>query len=283
MIERIEVCEGITLAVDFAGPSTAPVLVLSNSIGANFHMWDEVAALLAGKLRIIRYDTRGHGLSQIGLEPIAIETLGSDVIAILDRLGIERAILCGLSLGGLTAQWLGVNHARRFQGLILANTAANFPPPQMWHDRAKTVREQGMAPLVGATLERWFTRSFRDREPERMSEVSEMIASNSCEGYARCCEVLAQTDMAGAIAEIRLPVRVICGAHDPSTSPERAKELVWAIPNSDLVTLDAAHLSSIEAPEEFAKAVLNFVDGVVGPSSSKDTALVRRISDAYLA
>lgn len=260
MIERIQVAPDVTLAVDVAPPCDMPALVFSNSIGANFHMWDEVASLLAGKVRIIRYDTRGHGLSDIGSEPITIETLGQDVIAILDRLGISRAFLCGLSLGGLTAQWLGANCPERLYGLLLANTAANFPPAQMWHDRAKAVREQGMAPLVAPTLERWFTQPFRHRKPDRVAEVSKMIAATSTEGYARCCEVLAQTDMSKTISSIQLLVRVICGAHDPSTTPARAQELVDLIPNADLITLEAAHVSSIEAPREFAQAALDFIE-----------------------
>lgn len=259
MIERIQVAPDATLAVDVAPPSELPALIFSNSIGANFHMWDEVLPLLAGKARLIRYDTRGHGLSDIGSERVTIEALGNDIITILDRLGISKAFLCGLSLGGLTAQWLGVNHAQRFHGLMLANTAANFPPATMWQERAKTVREQGMAPLIALTLERWFTPSFRERHPARVAEVSKMIGATSSEGYAHCCEVLAETDMSKTISTIKLPVRVVCGAHDPSTTPARGHELVDLIPNADLVTLEAAHVSSIEAPEAFAKSVSEFI------------------------
>ena len=267
------------LAVDAAPPSDTPVLIFGNSIGANFHMWDEVIPLLAGKVRIIRYDTRGHGLSNIGTEPITIETLGKDVITILDRFGVSQAFMCGLSLGGLTAQWLGAKHAKRFHGLMLANTAANFPPATMWHDRAKTVREQGMTPLIGPTLERWFTPAFRKRETERVSEVSKMIAATSAKGYACCCEVLAQTDMSKAIMSIQSPVRVISGAHDPSTTPARAQELVDLIPDADLVMLPAAHISSIEAPNEFAKAVLEFIERTSSGAAREDSTLLQRISD----
>lgn len=260
MIERIRVADDVELAADVAAPSNLPVLVLSNSIGANFHMWDEVVPLLAGRLRLIRYDTRGHGLSDTGSGAITLETLGRDIITILDRIGIQKAVLCGLSLGGITAQWLGSAFSERFHGLILANTAANFPPASMWLDRAKAVREQGLAPLVPPSLDRWFTKAFQQRRPERVAEIAEMIKNNSIEGYARCCELLAEADVREAIKSITLPTRVICGEHDPSTPPARGQEIVSLIPNADMKTLNAAHVSSIEAPEAFANAVLSFVD-----------------------
>jgi len=259
MIERIRVADDVELAVDVAAPSDLPVFVLSNSIGANFHMWDEVVPLLEGRLRLIRYDTRGHGLSDTGTERLTIETLGRDIVTILDRIGIQKAILCGLSLGGLTAQWLGTSFSERFHGLVLANTAASFPPASMWLDRAKTVRDQGLAPLVAPTLDRWFTRSFRERRPDRIAEIAKMIEGNSAEGYARCCEVLAESDLRESIKNITLPTRVICGEHDPSTPPARGEEIVNLIANADMTTLNAAHVSSIEAPEAFANALLGFV------------------------
>ena len=259
MIEKIQVADNVALAVDAAPASDAPVLVLSSSIGADMHMWDEVVPLLSSCFRIVRYDTRGHGSSDIGSGPVTIENLGNDVIAILDHLNISRAFLCGLSLGGLTAQWLALHHADRFAGVILANTAPNFPPASMWHDRAKTVREQGMQPLVAATLDRWLTKSFRESHPDRVAEVSKMIAGTSPEGYALCCEVLARTDLSDKLGAVRIPVRVICGEHDPSTTPLRGKELVDRIALADMITIPAAHISAIEAPEQFADGVLEFV------------------------
>lgn len=259
MIENIEVAPGVALAVDAAAPSHLPTLLCSNSIGADLHMWDDIVPMLSNKVRLIRYDTRGHGQSGIGAEPLSIDTLGQDILAILDRLGIERAFLCGLSLGGLTAQWLGAEHSHRFHGIILANTAANFPPDTMWYDRAKAVRVQGIGPLLSPTLDRWFTKSFQQSNQARMADIAAMIVATSREGYARCCEVLAATDLSGAITKIPVPVRVICGAHDPSTTPARGEELVRLIPQADMITLNAAHISAVEAAADFAKAVDDFI------------------------
>lgn len=257
-LQFIQAADGISLAVDAAPANGKPAIILSSSIGASHGMWDEFVARGSGDFRIIRYDTRGHGKSGITDQAITIETLGTDVLRIMDALEIERATLCGLSLGGLTAQWLGVNHAIRFDGIVLANTAANFPPATMWHDRAKAVRESGMTPLVPATIERWFTKPFQDANPERIAEIAAMIAATSAIGYARCCEVLASTDMLPALASLTLPVRIICGGKDPSTTVARGEELAEAIPNATMAVLDAAHISAIEAADAFAETVKQF-------------------------
>ena len=128
-IEHIEVERGVHLAVQGPTSSDKPVVMLSNSVGAAMGMWDEVVEHLSGELRFIRYDTRGHGRSDVPSGAWTIAHLGRDAIAILDAMKVQRATFCGLSLGGLTGQWLGVKEARRFNGLVLANTSANFPPP----------------------------------------------------------------------------------------------------------------------------------------------------------
>ncbi len=257
-LQYIAAGNGVSLAVDAAPANGKPAIILSNSVGASLGMWDEFVARCSGDFRIIRYDTRGHGQSQITDEAITIETLGNDVLRIMDALEIEQATFCGLSLGGLTAQWLGVNHAGRFDGIVLANTAANFPPATMWHDRAKAVREGGMSPLVQATIERWFTKPFQEANPKRIAEVAAMITATSPIGYARCCEVLASTDMLPALPSLALPVRIICGEKDPSTTIARGEELAKAIPNSSMAVLDAAHISAIEAADTFAESVKEF-------------------------
>jgi len=257
-LQYIQAGNGVSLAVDAAPANDKPAIILSSSIGADLRMWDEFAARCSNDFRIIRYDTRGHGKSQITDEPITIETLGTDVLRIMDALEVKQATFCGLSLGGLTGQWLGVNHGARFNGIVLANTAANFPPATMWHDRAKAVRDGGMNPLLQATIERWFTKPFQEANPQRIAEVKAMIAATSPIGYARCCEVLATTDMLPSLPALALPVRIICGEKDPSTTIARGEELAKAIPNSSIAVLDAAHISSIEAADGFAASVTEF-------------------------
>ncbi|MBR0898912.1 3-oxoadipate enol-lactonase [Bradyrhizobium tropiciagri] len=259
---RVEVEAGVALEVEAAPPSENPVLVLSNSLGANLGMWDEVIAGMSADVRILRYDSRGHGKSDLGGRPPTIEELGCDVIDILDAFEIPRAVFCGVSLGGLTGQWLGAMFPERFDGLILANTAPNFPPASMWQDRARTARDRGLQELVGPTIDRWFTKDFQVRRPERVAEIADAFIETSAEGYARCCDILATTDLIQILPKISIPVRVICGEYDPSTPPVRASEIVAAIPNADLVTLDSAHISAIETCEGFSIAVREFIERV---------------------
>ncbi|XSC47507.1 3-oxoadipate enol-lactonase [Bradyrhizobium sp. RDT10] len=272
----IEVQPGLRLWVEAAPPSADPVLILSNSIGSDYGMWDEVVARLSGQVRIIRYDTRGHGRSELGTEALTIEHLGRDVIGIMDALEISRAVFCGLSLGGLTGQWLGAEAPERFDGLILANTAPSFPPPDLWLERARTVRDSGMKELVGPTVDRWLTEGFRVRQPDRAAGIRRMIASTPAEGYARCCEVLAITDLAYALPRVRVPVRVICGQHDPSATPARGAEIVASVPDADILTLDAAHISAIEAADAFAQAALEFTKRVTSAKQREKRDVERK-------
>ncbi len=267
-IERIEVEPGIHLAVDIPSSLSKPVIVLSSSIGASMGMWDEIYDRLSDQMSLVRYDTRGHGVSDAPTGPYSIERLGLDVIAILDALKIPRAVFCGLSLGGLTGMWIGANRGERLGGLVLANTAANFPPASMWRERAAAVRTSGMSSLVPATLERWFTKAFRDRAPARIEQFAEMIGATPSEGYAGCCDVLAVADLRPRLSDISCPVQVICGGHDPSTPPARGEEIVAAIKGAQMVSLDAAHISAAEAPDAFASELSKFVSRAVSAKTT---------------
>ncbi|WP_342726316.1 3-oxoadipate enol-lactonase [Bradyrhizobium sp. B097] len=265
-IERIAVEPGVKLAVEVPPPSNKPVMVLSNSIGATMSMWDDIVARLTERWRLVRYDTRGHGQSDVPAGPYTIDRLGLDAVAILDVLEIPRATFCGLSLGGLMGQWLGAIRGERLTGLVLANTAPNFPPPSLWLERAAAVRAHGMAPMIVPTLDRWLTRSFRELHPERTEQLGKMIAAISPEGYAACCEVLAVADLKPRLPDIGCPVLVICGANDPSTPPSRGEEIAAGVPGARMVTLDAAHISAIEASGAFAEELLQFAVRTVGPA-----------------
>jgi 3-oxoadipate enol-lactonase len=261
-VVRIAVDPGVALSVAVTGVKGSPCLVLSNSLGASWGMWDELVLRLKPSMRIVRYDTRGHGRSDGLASPLTLEKLSRDVLAIMDNLQIERAVFCGLSLGGLTGMWLGANAPTRFDGLVLANTAANFPPPDLWKGRADAVRVSGTAPLVGPTLDRWFTKAFRQTSPERVAEIGQMLLLTSVGGYAACCEVLAEADVTPQLSRISCPVRVIAGEHDPSTPPNRGAEITSAIAGADMITLDAAHLSSVEAADAFAVGVRDFMNKI---------------------
>lgn len=258
-VQNIEVGSGVRLAVSVSGALDKPAIVFSNSLAASYEMWGEIEDRLAPCACLVRYDARGHGRSDAPESGYTIETLGKDVLAVLDTFEIPRAVVCGVSLGGLTAMWLGIHAPERVSGLVLANTAANFPPETMWRDRAATARSGGVASFVQPSLERWVTSGYRGKHESRVAELAMMIAGTSAAGYAGCCEVLAGTNVLPDLSRISCPVRVIAGQHDPSTPPARAAEIVAAISQADLVTLDAAHISCVEAPDAFAETVRDFL------------------------
>jgi 3-oxoadipate enol-lactonase len=229
------------------GPEDAPVVVFSNSLGTRGEMWDAQAAALSGHLRVLRYDTRGHGRSPVPTGPYSMAELGGDVIALLDRLGLERASFCGLSIGGMTAMWLGVNAPERIDRLVICCTAMQLPPPGTWTDRAAQVRAEGMGAVVEATMERWFTPGFPKRKPEVVERIRKTFLSTPPEGYAGCCEALAEFDMRGELGAVRAPVLVIAGEDDPVGTPERAAAIGEEVPDSRVVVLpNARHLAAVE-------------------------------------
>ena len=204
---------------EWSGSGDGTVLVFSNSLGSDLHMWDKVLPSLESRYRILRYDMRGHGKSSIPPGPYTAGQLGSDLLFLLDHLKLGRVHLCGLSLGGLVSMWMGIHEPRRVDRMILANTAASFGPPEKWEERIAMVQSSGMEPMALATLERWFTPGFREQHPDEMQAVRRMISATDALGYAGCCGVLRNTDLRGDIAAIEAPCLVIAGTHDPATPP----------------------------------------------------------------
>ncbi len=246
------------------GPAGAPVLVLAGSLGSTVRMWDAQVGVLAQRFRVVRYEHRGHGGSPAGPGPYTVADLGGDVIELLDHLGVERASICGLSLGGVVAQWTAAHHPERVEGLVLACTAAHLPPADAWRERAATVRASGPSVLFDALLGRWFTPAFVATHPEVAERLATMLDAADPEGYAGCCEALAGADLRPDLAAITAPTLVIAGAADPVTPPSAALELQGGIAGAALVVLaDAAHLANIEQPERFTAAVVDHLAGTV--------------------
>lgn len=243
------------------GAEGAPVLLLSNSLGTNLSMWDPQIPAWSQHFRVVRYDSRGHGLSPAQDKPYSIAMLAEDARAILDALGIEKAHWCGLSKGGMVGQWLATHHGDRLGRVVLANTAAHMGPPELWDGRIRTVRTQGMGVLVQPTLERWFTPEFRESAEATVAKVSEMLATTPPLGYANCCAAIRDMDQRESIRAIANPVLVIIGGRDPATPPAAGHEIAHAIPGARRVELDAAHLSNLEQPAGFEKAVTDFLKG----------------------
>jgi 3-oxoadipate enol-lactonase len=241
------------------GPSEAPVLVLSNSLGTNRALWDAQMPALTARYRVLRYDTRGHGSSPVTTGPYSIAMLASDVLLLLDALKIERAHFCGLSLGGMTGMWLGIHAAARIDRLVLANTAPRIGAAAIWNARIDAVRKGGMQAIAETVLERWFTAAFRASAPEAVGRVGSMLAATPPEGYAACCAAIRDADLWPGIANIRAPALVIAGTHDAATPPADGRKMAEQIAHARYVELDAAHISNVEAAARFGAELIAFL------------------------
>jgi 3-oxoadipate enol-lactonase len=252
----------VRLHHEVAGRPDAPPLLLLNSLGSDLSMWDGQVGALSQRFRVIRCDTRGHGRSPVPRGPYTVDDLGADVLALLDALGIQRADVAGVSLGGLIGMWLASHAATRVGRLVLACTSAVFAPPQTWAERAALVRAEGTGAVADAVVARWFTAEFAAREPQRVAAARRMIAATPAEGYAGCCGALERADMRPFLGAIRAGTLVLSGAHDPVSTPERGAELAAGIPGAELTVLpDAAHLAPLEVPDAVTGALTRFLEG----------------------
>ncbi len=241
------------------GSRAAPVLLLSNSLGTNFSMWDAQLAEFDKYFCVLRYDTRGHGGSTVTPGPYSFDQLGDDVVALLDALKIEEAYFCGLSMGGMTGLWLGLHATKRFRKLVISSASARFGTVDSWDNRIAAVREGGMASIASQVVERWFTKEFREQTPVMVSATRQMIEATSAEGYVSCCAALRDSDLRDEIAGIRVPTLIISGSQDPAAPPADGKYLAGKIPGAEYLELDAAHLSNVEKASEFTSGVVRFL------------------------
>ena len=241
------------------GPAGKPVLVLSNSLGTDFSMWDPQIPEFRKSFRTLRYDTRGHGKSSVPTGPYSAEQLAKDVLALADSLKLDRFHFCGLSMGGMTGMWLAAYAPQRLSKLIISSAAAKFGTPEMWNTRIDTVRKQGMKPVAAATMERWFTLSFRAKNPSTVAAIHRILESTNLQGYISNCVAVRDFDFRDQLAKISVPTLVISGTHDPSTTPADGRFLADHIPGARYLELNAAHLCNIEDGHAFTREVCGFL------------------------
>lgn len=241
-------------------PDGAP-LIMGSSLGTTRDMWIPGLDAITG-FRIIRFDHLGHGESAVPDGPYSMEQLGGAVIELMDHLNIERAHYAGLSLGGAVGQWLAIHHPERIDRLALLATAAYFPDPDSWRDRAVLVRREGTEGFADNAMTRWFNDRFRAERTGEVAQWREMVAGTPAEGYAGCCEALAEYDVRDDLSKITSPTLAIAGADDPSTSPETMQIIVDGIPGSRLETIDdAAHLVNVPHPDRVGGLVADHLRG----------------------
>lgn len=251
--------DGLQIAYRSDGPENAPPVVFVNSLGTNLHMWDTQAIPLSRSMRVLRFDNRGHGSSAVPTEPYTIENLGKDLLTLLDTLGIAQAHICGLSLGGVIAQWCAAHHPERVLSVVLADTAARIGNDQMWDTRIETVRRGGIAAIHNATLARFLSEGYRRNHPESTQQISQMLMAIEPVGYIAACAALRAADLRPVVSSIRVPTLILVGELDESTPPAQARELHTAIAGSKLAIFPgAAHLANVEQPAEFNTYLLAF-------------------------
>ena len=251
--------DGCSIHVEVEGREGAPALMLSNSLGTNLTMWDGQAREFAQHFRLIRYDRRGHGQSGAPKGPYSFDRFGRDILAVLDALGVKKTNWCGLSMGGMDGQWLGAHAPERVEKLVLANTHYHYADKAPWADRLRFLETHQLSDLVAANMERWFTKGFRERAPQAIERMTKMFVATDHAGYMACVAAVRDIDFRASNPTIKAPTLVIVGAQDPATPPAAGETIAKAIPGARLVALDAAHISNVEQPQAFSKAVLDFL------------------------
>lgn len=252
--------DGIRIRYRFDGPRHLPVLALSNSIGTDLHMWDAQVPQLTKHFRVLRYDARGHGLSDAPAAPYSLDRLGHDVLEVLDALELHRVHFLGLSLGGFVAQWLGVYVPERIDRLVLSNTAAYLGPPGQWNEAiAAAMARPDMSQTAEMFVRNWFPAAALENDSEDVKAFRRTLLATSREGIAGSWAAIRDADLRRTIALITRPTLVIAGKHDRVTTIVHGEEIASAIPGARLRVLPTVHLPNVEQPEDFVNEVLAFL------------------------
>ncbi len=255
----------ISMNYTFDGPADAPVVTMSHSLATDRGMWDPTVPALTSRFRVLRYETRGHGQTEAPRGAYTLEQLADDARALLRALGIQRTHWVGLSMGGMIGQVLALKAPDVLLSLSLCDTSSRIPAdakPQ-WEDRIRTAEAKGMEPLVEPTLARWFTAPFRERRKDVVDRVATMIRTTPVAGYVGCCHAISALNLTDRLSAIKLPTIVIVGEDDPGTPVAASRLIAENIKGARLeIISSAAHLSNIEQPEAFNRALSSFLEKV---------------------
>lgn len=260
------------------GNEDKPVVMLVHSLGTDHSLWDKQAADLLPYFRVLRYDVRGHGASQAVAGDYSIEMLAGDALALASKFGIDKFALCGLSLGGMIGQWLGANAPERLTHLVLANTSARFPAPEIMDTRRRTALASGMSSFADAALQRGFLPESLKANPPWVASMRSILLATDPVGYAGCCAAIRDMDQIGLLGKIQAPTLVIGGDRDVSTPWEGHGDVLAAkIPGAKSVVFPAAHLSCLERPRSFSAALLGFLLPVAAGSLDEGMKIRRSV------
>lgn len=251
---------GIDVNYSLDGPEDATTVTLSNSLLTNYTMWDGQMPGLTERYRVLRYDTRGHGGTEVTPGPYSFELLTEDAFALHQALGIEKTHFVGLSMGGMIGQLMAVRHPELLLSVTLCDTTSRMPDPSIWEGRIAAAQSGGIEAVVDGTLERWFTPSMHERNPGEIARIAEMIRGNTVEGFCANCHAIMELNQPGILKDIKTPTMIIVGADDPATTPEMSRIIHAEIAGSELAVLpEAAHLANVEQPDAFNETLLSFL------------------------
>ena len=262
MTERID-RGGWALSAEASGATSAPALLMSNSLGATRAMWDRQAGWLAESFRVIRYDTRGHGASDTPPGPYSFDDLVGDALAVLDHFGVARADYVGLSLGGMTGLGLALAAPRRVGRLVVAAARADSPPAfvQSWDERVATVEAGGMAAIWGGTLDRWLTPDFAAANPDAVEALKAGFLQTTVPGYAGCAAALKTLNYLPGLGRLDCPTLYVAGEADMGAPPAAMEAMAAATPHSRYICLSgAAHIVNVNAAEAFDGQLRDFLE-----------------------
>jgi 3-oxoadipate enol-lactonase len=246
---------------EVTGPARAPALVLVNSLGTDFRVWNALAPFLAERFRLIAYDKRGHGLTDVPAGPYTIAGLAGDLGRLLDFLEVREAVICGLSIGGMIAQQLAAARPELVRGLVLMDTAHKIGAAALWQDRIEAVQSRGIASIADGILQRWFARPFHEERADELAGWRNMLVRTPAVGYAACCAAIRDADLTAAAAAIKVPTLCLVGADDGATPSTLVQELASLIPGARFREIAAAgHLPCVEQPDAVASTMLQFFE-----------------------
>jgi 3-oxoadipate enol-lactonase len=234
-------------------------LVFINSLGSDLRIWDGVIPYFAEAFPIVRYDKRGHGLSDCPPGPYTLRDHTHDLVGLLTLLEVPSAILIGISVGGMIALDFAHQYPERVHALVLCDTGAKIGTAEAWAERSAIVRREGIAAIAPQVLGRWFSRSFSTVDPATYRGYSNLLTRTPAEGYAATCEALRDADLRDVVKSIHMPALVLCGDEDSATPPSLGQELAAALPNGRFQLIyQAGHLPCIEQPRAVAGAIKHF-------------------------
>lgn len=258
----VKLASGLTLNTRIDGDASKPWIVLSNSLGTSLEMWNPQIESLTKRYRVLRYDTRGHGKSDVPNGPYSLDGLVGDVIGLMDAHDIDTAAFMGLSMGGMTGLGLALDHSDRVSRVVCADARADAPDPfrAMWDGRIATVDENGLEGIVDGTLASWLTEDWRMANPDAVAGIRAMVLGNSPQGYVACCRALKELDYLKRLGDVSIPLLYVGGSEDMGAAPDVMRAMAAATPGGTFVEVPAAaHVANINQPEAFNAAISEFL------------------------